>query len=134
MILRLTKLFTLTLILCICVAQLLLPFLHAHYKSSSVHAKGTEQLLHVHVGEINVDTYGDSFYRYSSHVETDVFSMGHLLPNHNDFDDLAFIPIVFLAVLFGSTPIIFICSLLTKPVYQRFIYARSPSRAPPQYA
>jgi hypothetical protein len=134
MITWLTRFLTFALILCIGIMQLLLPFLHAHYNSNSVHVEGGVQLVHVHAIEFKVDSYGNAATKLSNHLETSVLSMDHILPNQNHLDDLEFIPFVILTLIFGNTFICFIKCWLTRQFRQHFILTWSLTRAPPLFS
>jgi hypothetical protein len=102
MIFWLTKRFTVALILCLGIMQLLLPFLHTHHDGDVVHAKSEMSLMHVHMMEMNASVRHLPFDTLSD-IHTDLVdasfasatvSVDHAVPSQKQMGVFDFIAIV----------------------------------------
>ncbi len=139
MIFWITKRLTFVLILCLGVMQLLLPFIHAHYDSDSVHADNSAHILHIKGVQnkllTSYPTFQPSSYESTSlvnlDVETKVLNVGEVMPRQKHYK-----PLVLFAVLIAMIAVVSVSStsipygptLLFK---RRLRNRRSLSRAPP---
>ena len=99
----LTKRFTLALILCLGITQLLLPFIHAHYDGNIVHAESGAPLLHVHAIEVGsvvtTPSLGNTHTQLvAGHVDSAV-NIDEVVPNQRHFDAADFVAIFFAMIV-----------------------------------
>lgn len=132
----LTKRFTLVLILCLGITQLLLPFIHAHYDGNIVHAESGAPLLHVHAIEIDsvatTLSLGNTHTQLvAGHVDSAV-NIDEVVPNQRHFDAANFVAIFFALIVLRAT-FIWSYSPVLLAFKDKHSHQRPLSHAPPSF-